>query len=150
MTTLTRYRRRDPFFADFDALVRSAFGAPGPASRYGFSPAVETVRDGEDAIVRIELPGVDLENDVTVEVVGHRLVVSGERRDEKNDEDRRVREIRYGSFKRSFALPSNVTADAVSASYDAGILSVRVAGVHREAESTRIAITKDEATDDES
>ncbi|TXL61525.1 Hsp20/alpha crystallin family protein [Aeromicrobium terrae] len=140
MTTLTRYTRRDPFFADFDTLVRSAFGST--AQTTGFSPAVETVRDGDDAVVRVELPGVDVENDVSVEIVEGRLVISGERRDERADEQRRAREIRYGSFKRSFTLPSQVDADAISASYTDGILSVRVAGVYAGTEPKRIEITR--------
>jgi HSP20 family protein len=139
MTTLTRYTRRDPF-ADFDTLVRHAFGSTAQTS--GFSPAVETVRDGDDAIVRVELPGVDVDNDVSVEIVDGRLVVSGERRDEHADEQRRAREFRYGSFKRSFTLPSQVGADAISASYTDGILSVRVAGVYAGTEPTRIEITR--------
>jgi HSP20 family protein len=139
MTTLTRYTRRDPF-ADFDTLVRHAFGTSAQAP--GFSPAVETVRDGDDAIVRVELPGVDVDNDVSVEIVDGRLVVSGERRDERADEQRRAREIRYGSFKRSFSLPSQVDADAISASYVDGILSVRVAGVYAGTEPKRIEITR--------
>jgi HSP20 family molecular chaperone IbpA len=56
--------------------------------------------------------------------------VRGERRDERSDEkDGRVlRELRYGAFRRSFSLPEHITADDVSASYDAGVLSIRVAG----------------------
>jgi HSP20 family protein len=53
-----------------------------------------------------------------------------------------VREVRYGSFRREFALPEGVTADAVEASYDAGILEVRVHGVAREVETAkRIPVT---------
>jgi HSP20 family protein len=48
--------------------------------------------------------------------------------------------LRYGSFRRSFKLPAHVTSDAISASYDAGLLTVRVAGAHKGAEAQRIAI----------
>jgi HSP20 family protein len=126
MSTLVLRRRRDPF-ADFDALLRTAFA---PVTRpAGFSPAAEVTRDGEDAVVRVELPGLDAERDVTVEVDRGRLVVRGERRDERSEEkDGHVlRELRYGAFRRSFSLPEHVTADDVSASYDAGVLSVHVA-----------------------
>ncbi len=51
-----------------------------------------------------------------------------------------MREVRYGSFRRSFKLPAHVTGDAISASYDAGVLTVRVAGAHKGAEAQRIAI----------
>ena len=68
-----------------------------------------------------------------------RLVIHGERRDEHAEDpakDARVlREVRYGSFRRSFALPEHVTGDDVTASYDAGVLTVRVAGAHKAPEA---------------
>jgi HSP20 family molecular chaperone IbpA len=59
-----------------------------------------------------------------------RLLIHGEHRDERSDdkEGRTLREIRYGSFRRSFQLPAHVTADAITATYDAGVLTVRVTG----------------------
>jgi len=130
----------DPF-SEFDALIRTAFG--GGSVTAGFQPAVETLRDGDDAVLRFELPGIDVARDVTVEVKGRDLVVSGERRDERESEDagRRVSEFRYGAFRRSFRLAAGVTADAVSASYDAGVLTVRVAGAYAESAGQQVAIT---------
>jgi HSP20 family molecular chaperone IbpA len=108
----------------------------------GFSPAAEIAKDGDDAVVRVELPGVDVEKDVSVEVDKGQLVIRGERRDERSEEKggRTLSEVRYGSFRRSFKLPTHVTSDAISASYDAGVLTVRVAGAHKGAEAQRIAI----------
>src|SRR5690349_16653720 len=113
--TMSR-RPRDPFFAEFDTLVRSAFGPATFAGRgvtagTGFSPAAEAHRDGDDAVIRLELPGVSTD-DVTVEVKGRHLVVSGSRRDERSQSSaeaeeqtgRRFSEFRYGSFTRSFRL----------------------------------------------
>lgn len=144
MTTVLARRRFDPF-ADVDAFFRSAFPATRPT---GFAPAAEVVRDGDDAVVRIEVPGIDPARDVTVEVDRGHLVVRGERRDEHVDSEhgRTVREVRYGSFSRRFALPEHVTGEHVSASYDAGILSVRVAGVHAGATPTRIPVASAAAT----
>jgi HSP20 family molecular chaperone IbpA len=104
------------------------------------------VRDGDDALVRLELPGVDVDEDVTVEVDGRRLVVRGERRDERADDTdvaeggRRYREVRYGAFRRAFTLPRHVTDDAVSADYEAGVLTVRVVGAYRGPEPRRISV----------
>lgn len=135
MNTLSVWRR-SPFEtqAQFDALVRNSFG---PST--GFAPAAEVGRDGDDALVKLELPGVVLE-DVTVEVESGRLVVRGERKDTREESARTRTEIRYGTFRRGFTLPKSVTADAVSASYDAGVLTVRVAGAHASAQPTRIEI----------
>ncbi len=129
-------------FPEFDALIRGAFG-PSAVGTAGFTPAAEVRRDGDDAIVTLELPGVDITKDVTVEVDRSKLVVHGERRDERREEKdgRTLREMRYGSFRRTFALPHGVTADAVSATYDAGLLHVRVAGVHQGSEPQKIAIS---------
>ena len=108
----------------------------------GFSPAAEIAKDGDDAVVRVELPGVDVEKDVNVEVDKGQLVIRGERRDENSEQKdgRTLSEVRYGSFRRSFKLPAHVTSDAITASYDAGVLTVRVAGAHKGAEAQRIAI----------
>ena len=129
-------------FAEFDALVRNAFG-PVPTVKASFTPAAESRRDGDDAVVRLELPGLDFATDVTVEVDRGRLVVRGERKDEFTQEQdgRTLRELRYGSFHRSFALPAHVTAEAVTANYDAGILTVRVAGAYAGSHAQRIAVT---------
>jgi HSP20 family molecular chaperone IbpA len=117
----------------------------------GFRPAADIVRDGDDAVVRLELPGVDVEKDVNVEVDSKngvsRLVIHREHRDEYTQDagegaGRTLREIRYGSFRRSFQLPAHVTSEAITASYDAGVLTVRVTGVHAGAKAQRIAITK--------
>ncbi|HET8599385.1 MAG TPA: Hsp20/alpha crystallin family protein [Segeticoccus sp.] len=136
--------RRDPFseLTAFDAMMRRAFPT-AVRPTVGFTPAAEVHKEGEDAVVRLELPGMDLDNDVTVEVDRGRLVVRGERRDERADdtEGRSLREIRYGSFRRSFTLPEHVSADAVSASYDQGVLTVRVAGAYAGTEPRRIAVT---------
>jgi len=144
-TTLSRFDR------DFDDLVRRTWAAPRArvvrSARprvAGFVPPVELVRDGSDVVVRAELPGVDIEKDVTVEVERGRLVLRGERRNEREDNTAGVlvREVRYGSFRREFALPEGVTADAIEASYDAGVLEVRVHGVVQEVEGAqRIPVT---------
>ena len=55
-------------------------------------------------------------------------------------EGRTLSEVRYGSFRRSFKLPAHVTSEAITASYDAGVLTVRVAGVYAGTEPQRIAI----------
>jgi HSP20 family protein len=126
-----------------DRWVRDFFG-PAAADDWfkGFRPAAEIAKDGDDAVVRVELPGVDVEKDVNVEVDEGQLVIHGERRDERTEdqEGRTLSEVRYGSFRRSFRLPAHVTGEAISASYDAGVLTVRVAGAYKGSAAQRIAI----------
>jgi HSP20 family protein len=135
-----------------DRWLRDFFGPAAAADWYrpvtsGFHPAADIVKDGDDAVVRLELPGVDVEKDVNVEVDKGRLVIHGEHRDEHAQDEgegagRRLREIRYGSFRRSFRLPAHVTSEAITASYDAGVLTVRVTGAYAGTQAQKIAITK--------
>lgn len=129
--------RWDPFTAmsrmdaEFDDLVRRAWGnKPVKTLTAGFVPPVEIVHKDTDIEVRLELPGIDPEQDVAVSVEDGRLVISGERTEKAEGHDGvLVRELRYGSFRREFALPEGVTADQVSATYDAGLLRVAVRDV---------------------
>jgi HSP20 family molecular chaperone IbpA len=93
-----------------DRWVRDFFGPAAAGDWFkGFRPAAEIAKDGDDAVVRVELPGVDVEKDVNVEVDKGQLVIHGERRDERTIEDtakgvRHFSEVRYGSFRRTFRL----------------------------------------------
>ncbi|HEU0129530.1 MAG TPA: Hsp20/alpha crystallin family protein [Mycobacteriales bacterium] len=140
--------RWDPFTAlarfdrEFDELVRRGWGGAG-AARSGFVPPVELLTRGSDVVIRLELPGVDVERDVEVEVDKGRLVVKGERRDEQGEQagGYLVRELRYGSFRREFALPEGVSAENVEAHYDQGMLEVVVhEAVRREPEPQQVKI----------
>jgi len=149
MSNITLWTRRDPF-AEFDAMIRRAFGPTATANGTGaFRPAAELTRDGDDAVLRLELPGLDAEKDIAVEIKDNRLVVSGERRDEHTEDSgkRYLREVRYGSFRRSFALPTHVTAEALSASYNAGVLTVKVTGAYADSGTQRIAVSTGAATE---
>jgi len=70
-----------------DRFVRDFFG-PATATEWakGINPAVEVTKDGDDAVVRVDLPGVDVDKDVNVEVDKGRLVIRGERRDQRSEE----------------------------------------------------------------
>lgn len=131
-------------FADVDRLFRSFWDTPAARSADRFAPAADVARDGDDLVARFDLPGVDPEQDVTVEVKGRTLVVRGERQDTRDDnsDGRRVREVRYGSFRRVVTLPTAVDPEAVSATYDAGVLTVTVAGAYAGTTPTRIEIAR--------
>lgn len=140
--------RWDPFTAlarldpEFDELVRRTWGSSGrrrgsQPGTAGYVPAVDMSTDGSDVVITLELPGVDVERDVDIVVEDGRLMISGERqeRNESKDENGKtlVRELRYGSFRREFALPEGVSGDDVEASYDSGLLHVRVRNVAKPA-----------------
>ena len=156
-------QRFDPFSVlarmdkEFDDLVRRSWGGARSegglrgAAMSGFVPAVEVVREGADVVVRLELPGVDVEHDVAIEVDRGKLVISGERRDDRAEQAQGVlvRELRYGQFRREFALPAGVSPEQVEASYDAGLLDVRVRGVVQpEPATVRVPLTRGRGTVD--
>ncbi len=127
-------------YTDVDRLFRDLWTGRStrPAARRetdGFSPAADVYRDGQDLVARFDLPGIDPQTDVSVEVQGRRLVVAGERQDARATgpdapvDAQRVRETRYGSFRRVVTLPRAASGEDVTARYDAGVLTVTVGGV---------------------
>jgi HSP20 family protein len=132
--------RWDPFTAlsrmdeEFDDLVRRTFGS----ASYQYVPPVEMATDGSDVVITLELPGVDVD-DVDIEVAEGRLTISGERHDRTEGTRGKVlvREVRYGSFRRTFQLPEGVTADQIEAEADRGLLRVRVKNVTKPVEPPR-------------
>ena len=88
---------------------------------------VEEFRDGNEAVVRIEVPGVDPEKDLQVTVKDGFLCIHAQRalHDSRVADGSYRSEFRYGSFDRSVQLPSGASSSAVSAIYHDGILEVR-------------------------
>lgn len=132
-------------------LTRSPFagtwlrdpGTPQRSAAEGPVPAADVYREGEDLVARLDLPGVNPADDITVEVEGRKLVVRGERKDQRSEESegRRISEVRFGAFRRTVSLPRSVDGDTVRASYDAGVLTVTVPGVFAGTTPQRIEIT---------
>ena len=106
-------------------LDDSPLGTAGEAGQW--APRVD-IRETDDALlVQAELPGID-KKDVQLEVKDGVLTLSGERRYEKDVKEENVHRVEraYGSFSRSFSLPSNVDADKVDAKMKNGVLEVRL------------------------
>lgn len=107
-----------------------------------WAPQVEAFRRGNDLVVRADLPGMNKEN-VNVEFENDTLIISGERRDEYQEErdDLYRTERSYGRFYRAIPLPEGVDADRGKAEFKDGVLEVSMPAP-REAErkSKRINI----------
>jgi HSP20 family protein len=75
--------------------------------------------------ISAELPGIDAK-DIDVSVSGDTLVLKGEKRQEKeeNDKNYHFSERAYGSFQRSFQLPSSVDRDKVAVDFSKGVLTI--------------------------
>ena len=93
--------------------------------------------------IRAELPGVT-ESDVNVSVTDNLLTIKGEKRQEKETDNKNYHRVerRYGSFQRSFTLPRNVETADIKAGYKDGVLTLTIPKVEA-AKPTEIPITAD-------
>lgn len=93
----------------------------------GLIPPMDVVRTADGLRVRIELPGMRVD-DVDVSVNDGMLTISGERKlDAGVAEDAWVhRERPVGRFERSFGLPKDTDAAAITASFEAGVLDLHI------------------------
>jgi len=96
-----------------------------PALEMGWAPAIEVFEKEDKFVVKAELPGMKEEN-MDISVVDDTLTIKGEKKTESEvkEEDYYCCERSYGSFSRSIALPSNVDAKKIEASYEDGVLEV--------------------------
>lgn len=102
------------------------FPVPSLARRC-WRPAADVYRASWGWIVKLELAGVRVE-DVQVEILGRRLIVSGQRRDMVLEIGSSCQslEISYDSFERSFDFPVDLTQVDVSSEFLSGMLLVRI------------------------
>ncbi len=126
--------KRDPFNElrsieeDFNRLFRGAlprfFSSEEPLGG-NWSPGVDIYEDQNSIVLEAELPGLK-PGDFNLSIENYKLTLSGERKFEKEgkgDNWHRV-ERGYGSFTRSFSLPSRVNVDEVNAEFKDGVLRV--------------------------
>ena len=90
-----------------------------------WTPAVDIYETDDAIILEAELPGMN-EKDIEVKIEDNVLTIRGERKfeEERKEENYYRMERFYGTFQRSFTLPSNVDTDKVKAEYKKGILKV--------------------------
>ena len=116
---------------EMNRLFNSLFDSPTrPSSgevKRRWIPAMDLVEAGDHYVLHADLPGVS-EQDINIELDAGVLKISGERNASSTEEKNGYRRIErsYGSFSRSLTLPDGVDANAVEASYDNGVLEVRI------------------------
>lgn len=99
----------------------------GNGSLHRWVPAMDLVEEGEEYVLRADLPGLG-EDDVNVELEDDVLTISGERKSEHSEQREGYRRIERasGSFSRSLTLPEGVDPESVTAGFEHGVLEVRV------------------------
>jgi len=99
----------------------------GSAIERSWMPAVDIVDTPAAYVLKVELAGMKLE-DVHVELEDDVLTIKGERHQEEKLEEEQYQstEWHYGAFQRSISLPRSVKRDAIEATYENGVVEVRV------------------------
>src|SRR6266403_4465999 len=137
MTLLTRWEPLREFSTMQDRmnrmnrLFRESYNPEVPEDALtttSFAPPVDIYEDEHNITLKLEVPGID-EKDIDVRIENTTLTVHGERKIEKEEKEENFRRVerQYGSFTRSFTLPSSVDSGQVSAHYDKGVLKIKLA-----------------------
>ena len=115
----------EPFTREIDRVFDAFFGQTDQGRRW--VPPVDLVEAEDHFVLKADLPGL-AEGDVNIEVQDGTLTISGERKAEHEQREKgwyRV-ERAFGRFNRSLTLPDGVDPDRIAASFDHGVLEVRI------------------------
>ena len=135
---MTLIKRKNPRFGllekslrdTFSEFVRNFFEDDFLATsleRMDFEPKVDIYEKENQIIVKADLPGIN-EKDLSVELEGNMLTISGKKEEEKEVKEKNLHRIErnYGSFCRTIALPDGIEVDKVTADYKKGVLTVNI------------------------
>jgi HSP20 family protein len=121
--------RPEPFSSEinrlFDSLFEPATGKGARSERW--APAMDLVEADDHFLLKADLPGLG-EDDVAIEVQDNVLTVSGERKTEHERKEHGWYRLErsFGRFSRSLTLPEGVNADAIEATFDKGVLEIKI------------------------
>lgn len=115
---------------EMNRLFNTFFDTPtqaNGASARRWIPSMDLVETAEEFVLRADLPGMS-ESDVNIELEDNVLTISGERKTEHEERQEGYYRVEraQGSFRRTLTLPEGVDPDAVRASFDKGVLEVRI------------------------
>lgn len=124
---MTMLMRPEPFSGDIHRLFDTLLGNEPNGELQRWSPAMDLVEADDHFVLRADLPGLS-EEDVDIEVRDNVLRVSGERKAEHERTERGWHRVErsFGRFGRTLTLPEGIEPDAISASFDRGVLEVRI------------------------
>src|SRR5215212_3322827 len=121
-------REVDSLQSEVNRLFDTFFGEqPANGSIRRWVPPMDLVETDDHLILKADLPGLD-RDDVNIEVKGGVLTVSGERKTEHEERTGGFYRVEraFGGFSRSMTLPEHVDAERINASFDKGVLEVRI------------------------
>jgi HSP20 family protein len=116
--------------SEMNRVFNTFFDTPSGANGGGLRrwvPSMDLVETDEHFVLRADLPGLS-EGDVSIELEDNVLTVAGERKAEHEDKKEGFyrMERSFGQFRRSLTLPDGVDADGIAATFDKGVLEVRI------------------------
>lgn len=140
-------RRMTPFSVlqnEIDRVFDNFIPWRGSFETMSFTPSMEVTETDKSIEVTTELPGMD-EKDVEITISNDILTVRGEKKAEKEEKKKNYRLIErsYGAFERSLALPPGISADAIKASMNKGVLKL-VLPKPATAQAQKVKITSQE------
>jgi len=132
--------RTDPF-RELDRLTQQVLGTNGTLARPSVMP-MDAWRDGDTFHVEFDLPGIDADS-IDLDVERNVITVKAERPTRASDAELIAAERPRGIFSRQLILGDNLDTERIAASYDAGVLTLRIP-VAEKAKPRKISITSGE------
>jgi HSP20 family protein len=134
--------RTDPF-RDLDRLSQQMFGTRGTLARPAVMP-MDAWREGDRFVVEFDLPGVAVDS-IDLDVERNVVTVRAERPPREDDKELIAAERPRGVFSRQLVLGDNLDLEHITASYDSGVLTLRIPVAER-AKPRKIDITSGESS----
>ncbi|WP_163337502.1 Hsp20/alpha crystallin family protein [Desulfopila sp. IMCC35008] len=129
---MSPFREMEHYFDDFfrnpfSLLRHPMWSRAQETANTIVTPVVDIFDDGNEMVVKAEIPGVTKE-DLNVDISENSLTISGEKKQEQKIDRQNYHRVEcsYGSFSRSFSLPDSVIGDEARASFQEGILEIRI------------------------
>jgi HSP20 family protein len=115
------------FRNDIDDVFFKMRSRACPLPLVAYAPPFELTREGDDYVVRLEVPGSDPEQ-IDISLMNNTIRVRGSRIAHNTDEDRTVlhSEIARGAFERVLELPEPLRPEEIKTTYKHGVLEVRI------------------------
>jgi HSP20 family protein len=123
-----RFQRGSSLQEQVNRIFDASFPGRTDRSTYrAWAPAVDIFETENELVLKADLPDVN-EKDLDIQVENNLLTIRGERKFEQNVKEENYLRIErtYGSFSRSFSLPSTVNNEAIKADYKNGVLTVEL------------------------
>jgi HSP20 family protein len=132
--TLVKWKPQYAGMNDIDRLWSEFFSAPvgcatcEPQTQVQWSPRVDIAETDKQYEIHVELPGLE-KSDISLKMEDGLLVLSGERKSETEEKERRFRRVErlYGRFERSFRLPKEADVEKIEAEFKNGLLMISIA-----------------------